>query len=229
MTIRETSFRNSDTDEFDLNSASTWKKLSSLLEISVRYFIYSSHISSWKGQEKDIIEDIVQETTRRIFERSQKADRCEAPPIQSLRRMVFTVARNYYTDLCRRDHRLLHIPSQETTRQVYLNPKDQIDIEEVGIENVYQEMLFGLVAREIGAFPDKQRKAILIDIANRMYFGKQPTLLQQAFLDTGIDLRQYHQALPSNTRERSRHAALVSYAYHRVASLRKVQEYIALV
>ena len=147
MTIRETSFQNSDTDEFDLNSESTWKKLSYILEASVQYFVYSSHISSWRGQEKDIIEDIVQETTLRIFERSQKADRGAAPPIQSLKSMVFAVAHNYCADLCRRDHRLLHIQPQEVTCQAYLSPKDQIDLAAAGIENVYQEILFGLVAR----------------------------------------------------------------------------------
>jgi hypothetical protein len=82
------------------------------------------------------------------------------------------------------------------------------------------------VAREAAAFPDKQRRAILTDIAIRMHFGRRQTPLQQAFLEAGIDLREYRQALPSNPRERIRHAALVSYAYKRVASLWQVQKYI---
>ena len=65
----------SEVDEFDLNSDSTWKKLYPLLQSFARYFVYSSNIPCWRGQENDIIEDIVQETGRRIIERSQKAAR----------------------------------------------------------------------------------------------------------------------------------------------------------
>ena len=48
--------------------------------------------------------------------------------------------------------------------------------------NIYQEGLFKLVAREVNAFPDKQRQAILIDLANCMSFDTQLTPLQKAFL-----------------------------------------------
>lgn len=228
MTILETSSPVLDSEEIDLDSSSTWKKLYPLLESIAWYFVYSSNIHSWRGQEKDVIEDIVQETARRIIERSQKAARGELPPIQSLRNMLFTVARNYCTDLCRRDHRLMRIQPQDAVLQAFLNPTNQVDLAEAGVENVYLEMLFRLVALEVVTFPDKQRRAILIDVASRMHFDRHPTLLQQAFLDAGIDLREYQQALPSSPLERSRHTALVSYAYKRVVSLWQVQKYIAL-
>jgi len=228
MTMLETFSQVSDSEEFDLDSDSTWKKLYPLLESLARYFVYSSNIPSWRGQEKDVIEDIVQETARRIIERSQKAARGEVPPTQSLKKMLFTVARNYCIDLCRRDRRLMRLQTQDAVLQTFLNPTNQVDLAEAGVENVYMEMLFRLVAREVVSFPDKQRRAILMDVASRMHFDRHPTPLQQAFLDVGIDLREYQQALPSSPGEVSRHSALVSYAYKRVVSLRQVQKYIAL-
>jgi len=48
--------------------------------------------------------------------------------------------------------------------------KDQVDPAEEGLENVYLETLFRNVAREVAAFPDKQRRAMLIDMATRMHF-----------------------------------------------------------
>lgn len=228
MTMLETSSLASDREEFDFDSGGTWKKLYPLLESLARYFVYSSNIPSWRGQEKDVIEDIVQETARRIIEHSQKAARGEMPPIRSLRNMLFTVARNYCTDLCRRDRRLMRIQSQNSVLQAFLNLTKQVDVAVAGVENVYLEMLFRLVASEVVAFPAKQRRAILIDIASQMYFDGQPTPLQQAFLNAGIDLQEYQQALPSSSLEKSRHSALVNYAYKRVVALEVVQNYITL-
>jgi DNA-directed RNA polymerase specialized sigma24 family protein len=218
----------SDVEPLDLNSDSSWKKLYPLLESFARHFVYASNVPAWRGQESDIVEDIIQESWRRTIEHSQKAARGEALPIQSLKNMLFAVAHNYCKDLRRHDHRLLRIQQQDTLFQAYLDQRNQANLAEVGVENVYREALFKLVAREVATFPAKQRRAILIDLACRMHFGKQPTALQQAFLDAGIDLREYKQALPADPQERSRHIALVSYAYKRVASLRLVQKYIAL-
>jgi DNA-directed RNA polymerase specialized sigma24 family protein len=227
MAMLETPSAVTDSVEFELDSDSTWKQLYSLLESPARYFVYSSHIPSWRGQEKEIIEDIVQETARRIIERSQKVARGEAPPIHYLKSMLFAVARNYCTDLCRRDHRFVRMQPQDAVLQAFLDPKNQVDPAEEGVENVYLETLFRHVAREVAAFPDKQRRAILTDIAIRMHFGRRRTPLQRAFLEAGIDLREYRQALPSNPRERARHDALVNCAYKRVASLREVHQYIS--
>lgn len=215
-------------ETFDLNNDSTWKKLYPVLESLARYFVYSSHTPSWKGQEDDVIKDIVQETGRRIIERSQKAERGEALPIQSLKSMLYAVAHNYCEDLRRRDRRLVRMQPHDDSFQMYLDQRNQVNLVESSIENAYEETLFKLVAREVAAFPDKQRLAILIDLANRMHFDTQPTPLQKAFLEAGIDLRQFEQPLPSNPQERSRHVSLVNWSYKRVACLWQVQQYIAL-
>jgi DNA-directed RNA polymerase specialized sigma24 family protein len=223
--VRSTSV--SDVDTFDLSSDSTWRKLYPALESWARYFVYSLHFSFWQGQENDIVEDVVQETVRRMIEYARKAERGEAPPIHALKSMMKVIAQNYCKDLKRRDRRLLHMQPQDDSLQLRASTRNQVSLVELGSENVYQEGLFKLVACEIANFPEKQRTAVLIDLANRMQFGTQPTPLQKAFLEVGIDLQQYQRPLPADPRERSRHVSLVNYAYKRIASLPCVQQYIA--
>jgi DNA-directed RNA polymerase specialized sigma24 family protein len=216
----------SDCEMFDLDSDSTWEELYPRMATDASHRVYSSHVSSWQGQEYDIAADVVQETVRRMIERSRKAARGEAPPIQSLKSMTTVVAQNYCKDLRRHDHRLLRVP-QEVSQQPYMNTKTQASLVEIGTENVYQESLFKLIAREVPNFPEKQRIAVLIDLANRMHFGTQPTPLQKAFLEVGIDLSEYQRPLPADPQERGRHLSLLAHAYRRIASLPCVQQYIA--
>ncbi len=217
----------SDTDIVDLSSDIPWIKFYPVLESLARCFVYSLHVPSWQGQEDDIVADIVQETWRRIIERSRKAEQGEAPPIHSLKGMMTVIAHNYCKDLGRRDRRLLRIQPQDASLQTHLIMRDQQCLLESGTENVYQEALFKLVAREIANFPGKQRNAVLIDLANRMRFETQPTPLQAAFLEVGIDLRHYQKPLPADPQERSRHVSLLTHAYKRIARLECVQKYIA--
>ncbi len=217
----------SDAELFNLNSDSTWKKLYPLLESLARYFVYSSHVSSWQGQENDIVEDVVQETVRRMIEYARKAERGEALPIHSLKSMMRVVAQNYCKDMKRHDRRLLRIQPQDASPQLHASIRNQVSLVELGTENVYQEALFRLVACEIVNFPEKQRTAVLIDLANRMHFATQPTPLQAAFLEVGIDLRDYQRSLSSDPKEGSRHLSLLTHAYKRIASLPCLQQYIA--
>jgi len=211
----------------DLHSENTWKDLYPVLRSLARYLVYSAHVLSWRGQEEDIIEDVVQETARRLLQRAQKAERGEATSIESLPRMMATIAQNYCKDLRRHDYRLSHMPLPASPSAAYDSRDEQPHLLETVAESVYQEMLFKLLAREVASFPEKQRTALLVDLANRMYFDALPTPLQRAFLAVGIQLRQYRRPLPANRRERDRHAALLSYAYKRIAHLPCVQEYIA--
>lgn len=217
----------SNADTFDLGSNGSWKELYASLKPSARYSVYALRVSSWQGQENDIIEDIVQETAYRMIEYARKAERGEAPSIHSLKNMMRVVAQNYCKDMNRSDRRLLRVQSQDALPQLPANKDNQMSLVELSIENVYQEGMFKLVASEIDGFPEKQRTAILIDLANRMHFGKQPTPLQKAFLEVGIDLRQYQRPLPADPQERGRHLSLLTHAYRRIASLPRVQQYIA--
>src|SRR5207248_3697568 len=107
------------------------------------------------------------------------------------------------------------------------NIGDQIQILESVTEHVYQESLFKLLAHEIANFPEKQRRALLIDLANRVCFDTQPTPLQRAFLEEGIQLEHYRQPLPADPLGRSRHVSLLNHAYRRVAHLACVEKYVA--
>jgi len=214
-------------DTNDLHSEITWRALYPTLRSLARYLVHSARVPSWRGQEEDIIEDVVQETARRLLERAQKAERGEATPIQSLTQMMPVIARNYCKDLRRRDYRLSHVLPSDSSAEAYDGRDEQLHLLEMITESIQQEMLFKLVAREIASFPDKQRTALLVDLANRMYFDIQPTPLQRAFLAVGIQLQHYRQSLPADRRERDRYASLLSYAYKRVMHLPCVQEYIA--
>jgi DNA-directed RNA polymerase specialized sigma24 family protein len=121
---------------FDLGSDSSWKELLPSIESSARYSVYSLHVSSWQGQEKDIIEDIVQETACRMIEYAHKAERGGASPIYSLKNMVKVVAQNYCKDMNRRDRRLLRIQSQDASPRLRANIDNQVSLVELGTENV---------------------------------------------------------------------------------------------
>jgi DNA-directed RNA polymerase specialized sigma24 family protein len=202
----------------DINSEATWIDLYASLRSLVRSLVYSFHVTSWCGQEEDMIEDVVQETVRRIFERARKAERGEAEPIYSLKHMMITIAQNYCKDLWRSDRRLLHILPQEDVLEPVAKKDGQAHTFDTVTENVFEELLLEAVAHEITNFPFIQRKAILIDLANRMCFDSQPTPLQKAFINEGIQLKQYQLPLPTDPLERSRHVSSLCYAYRRVAA-----------
>src|SRR5438552_543640 len=119
-------------ETFDLSSDITFRKLYPSLESLAKYFVYTLHVSSWKGQEDDIVADIVQETWRRVIERSRKADRGVAPPIRSLKSIMAVIARNYCRDLRRHDRRLLRIQRTDAPQQTQLPMSDQQSLVDFG-------------------------------------------------------------------------------------------------
>jgi DNA-directed RNA polymerase specialized sigma24 family protein len=214
---------------YDLSSDTTWSALYPSLRSLATRLVYSFRVPSWHGQEDDVIEDIVQETARRLIERSEKAKRGEAAAIHSLEQMMQTIARNYCRDLRRRDRWLVRPIQDDLLCANYVAMDDQPALVEAAIENVDRESLFVQLAHEISKFPDKQRRALLIDLANRMLFDTLPTALQEAFLEEGIQLQEYQQPLPDSQIERARHSSLLYHAYRRVVSLPCMQEYISAV
>src|SRR5437588_2435669 len=106
-------------DSSDLNSEVTWGDLYTTLPPLARYLVYSFPVPSWRGQEEDVIEDIVQETVRRLIERAGKAARGEAEPIHSLKQMMMVIAQNYCKDLRRSERRLYRMPSQDNASETF--------------------------------------------------------------------------------------------------------------
>jgi DNA-directed RNA polymerase specialized sigma24 family protein len=217
------------TSSSNIAFVTSWDELYPKLRTLIRHLVHSFHVQSWSGQEDDIVDDILQETARRILERQQKAEGGEALPIEMFERMAMVTASNYCRDLRRKDRRLVHLPCGACLGNALdiTGEEDVIDLSEEATEHIYQERLFELLAGEIVKFPCKQRNALLVDLANRMCFETRPTLLQQAFLKRGIRLQEYQQPVPESTKERSKHAALLYHACKRVAQLQNMLCYIS--
>ena len=195
-----------------------WQKLYSLLRPLVKRWVYSSHVPSWKGQEEDVVEDIVQEAITRLFQYSQRAERGEVVPIETIEHMIKVVALNYCRDLKRRERRLLRSIMDDRSYVEDVDDTATLDPAEIAVDKVFQEWLFEKLSREIVNFPKKQRNALLMDLAHRMHFAVRPTSLQRAFLRRGIRLQDFRAPAPKNPFERGRHAANLNLAYKRVAN-----------
>lgn len=221
-----TNFNSTSSQSYDLSSDTAWSILYPLLRSFVTRLVYAFKVPSWYRQEDDVIEDIVQETALRTIEFWQKAERGEAAPIRSLEQVMLTIALNYCRDLRRRDHRLVHVTQDDFPFEGRSITNDQFTFTEAATENAYRESLFALIAPEVAKFPHKQRRALLIDLANLMAFDS-PTALEEAFLEVGIQLQEYQQPLPESPVERIRHASLLNHAYRRVVNLPCVHEYIS--
>ncbi len=224
--LTDANAKNVQTESLDLTSETTWINLIPLLGSLARSLVYSYQVPSWQGQEEDLAEDIVQETARRMIERARKAERGEAEPVRS-RKMITMTAQNYCKDLRRRDRRLLRPQSNDYDLDMSASGNAQPQLFDAICRNIDQERLLTRVAQGIVDFPEKQRTALLIDLANRMSFDDQPTALQKAFLEAGIELEHYKRPLPDDRRERNQHMSLLNYALRRVAQLPCVQEYLA--
>ncbi|WP_376796743.1 hypothetical protein [Thermogemmatispora sp.] len=196
-----------------------WEQLYCLLRPRVAHWVHSSSLSSWSRQREEIVTDIVQETMMRLIHYARRAERGEVAPIDSLEHLSLMVAYNCFRDLWRRDHCLIYIIQHDCASQRASLLSPDPDQFEAALDRVFEEWLFSFLAREIVNFPEKQRTALLIDLANRMHFGPQPTVLQRAFLEVGIDLQQYQRELPADPAERGRHASLLSLAYKRLARI----------
>src|SRR6202051_3569440 len=146
---------------------SQWYLLYEILPTVVMRAVYALRISLWYGQEKDIVEDIVQETLVRLWERTCKAERGEASPIGQLEHMAVVVAYNCCRDMRRRDRRLCHFPSSVAAfEDRYLDPaRLQRYVSEDATKQVFMDTHFSLLAQEVVKFPPKQRRALLTELA----------------------------------------------------------------
>lgn len=187
-----------------------WNDLLCFLRPYARRLVYNADVESWQGQQADLAEDIVQETMLRILERTRRIEAGALPPINSLKAFSVIVARHYCIDLQKRDSRL-----RRNAGGVF-EPGEYTDLFVLVTERLSQEEFFVRLAHNVARFPRKQRAALLVDLAQLIHC-EETSVLQQAFLAAGIDLRLYQRSLPDDPVERTRHVALVSVAYKRVA------------
>ena len=191
-----------------------WAGLYQALNTSVEYWVYAHMVPSWVGQEEDLVSDIVQETIVRVWDYLCRQEREQVVPVKSLPNFCRTVAINYGRDLQRHDKRLKRADSQD---QEYIAVYRMV--EDVAVEYMYQNELFVFVAAVIRDFPEKQRNALLTDLACHTDFHGPPTLLQQTFLRVGIQLKDYQQPLPKGATGRNRYLSLLSIAYKRLRNV----------
>lgn len=217
------------TDYFSSHTSAKWEKQASVLRKSVKRLVYSAHIPSWRGEEEAIIADIVQEAICRVLERVRKAERQEALPVNFPEALSSTVAYNLFIDRVRKDKCVTPLSqllrsSHNDTFEIELADCPEEDIH----ESMFQESLFNELAPEIADFPKKQRRALLVDLANHTDFNGDETILQKAFLKVGIRLEEYLglQPEPENRIERSRFASLLSISYKRIARSNRLDPYI---
>src|SRR2546426_3201746 len=194
------------------DSDALWINLYSFLRPFVKRLVYSSAISSWRGQEDDLVEDIVQETIVRVFKCIRRAEIGEGTTIISPKALSIVIARNYYEDLRRRDRRFVRIAADDDLHGAHVILQSHLDPSEVALDNMLLEWLYVKFSLEAMKFSQKQRIALLIDLANRMDFDVRPTPLQKAFLEVGIRLQDYQQPIPKVPVERSRHVSNASLA-----------------
>lgn len=206
----------SDPQRSELDSDALWINLYSFLRPFVKRLVFSSGISSWRGQEEDLVEDIVQETIVRVFKCLRRAEIGEGTIIISPKALSIVIARNYYQDLRRRDRRFVRIAADDDLHGTHVILQSYLDPSEVAFNNMFIEWLYVKFSMEAMKFSQKQRIALLIDLANRMDFDVRPTPLQKAFLEVGIRLQDYQQPIPKVPVERSRHASNASLAYKRI-------------
>lgn len=223
----ETCLRPSTPAAGELNSDAIWVTLYPVLLPLAKRWVYASNTFSWIGQEPDVAWDIVLVTIQRTYEYTLKAQR-ENIPIASLQRLSITIAKNYFQDLRRKDYRLQPL-DRDGYSQVERSIHDETNTAEAVLDKIHNEWLFHELAKEIAAYPPKMRRAMLIDIALRMEFDSQPTPLQAAFLEAGIQLRDFKDLLPEDPIARSRHSSLVSLGYKKLALLFRTREFAEVV
>lgn len=194
-----------------------WADLYFLLRPLVNRWVYTSGVSCWLRQADDIAEDIVQEALYRLLKYMKKVEEGKAAPIGNVEHMITVIAHNCCRDWMRRDGRLEHFPTDDILSLEHVVESTVVDPSEIALDTVFQSWLFIRVSNLVKkSIPEKQRIALLRDLAQRMHFGKTPTPLQKAFADKGMALRAYQGWQGKNKRERSQHAANLSISYKKI-------------
>ncbi len=163
------------------------------------------------------MQDIVQETLYKLLKYIQRAEKGEVAPVLDMQHLAIKIAHNYFHDLMRKDYRLDRFETFDRTSLEHVVKSSTIDPSEIALDHVYQAWLFCKLADFVVTIATKQQTALLRDLAQRMGFVQELTLLQKTFADKGIDLKQHQDWKSTNRRESSNHAASLSISYKKIA------------
>lgn len=192
----------------------------------VTFLVSTATLPLWKGQKEDVVADIVQMAAVRIWWRIRQGESGELSPVRSVEGLCVSVARSCFIDKIRSDQRIIPASALTTNNELWdVAESSEENYTEVALDNVYTAGLFQLVAAEAQQFSPKLRRALLVDLANRMSFSGEATALQQAFYDAGIDLAHYRCPKPADRVTYSRQASLASMAYKRLREADNIRKY----
>jgi DNA-directed RNA polymerase specialized sigma24 family protein len=192
----------------------TWKDLYVWLLSMVEKWVSYADVSCWRGQQREVAEDVAQEAILRTFRYTQRANLGEVQPVVSLKSLSKVIAQNYFRDRRRKDLYLVLSSQSEDSGQ--LQSDDVVDPAQIALDDLFFRSVIVIAARIVAKFPQQQRLALLTDLANISDFNAPPTLLEQVLSAEGICLRDYNHPLPIDPSMRGRYAAHLCIAYKRL-------------
>jgi DNA-directed RNA polymerase specialized sigma24 family protein len=187
--------------------AQQWFDLYIWLLPFTRRWVWNANVPLWQGQQQDI----AQEAIARTFNYYQLAHVGQAPPITMLKPFSKTVAHNYFRDRRRKDYRVTHLASLQTTYEDF-----SYDPGQLATENLVFLSTIHAVVQSIIKLPPRQKEAVLKNLACSSLPEERAGMLEQALAEQGIDLSNYQSLPPGNPTERKREAALRYVAYKRL-------------
>lgn len=201
--------------EEDSKQEVCWERMYQVVRPPTRGWVWRSGI--WIGQEEDVAEDIVHDAVERLYKHMQRAEMGGVSPVEHPERMIIVIAHRCFLDRWRKDRRLVRFDQDNRLSLEYVVQATAVNPAEVALDIVFQGWLYVKIADIVSKrIPDKQRMALLRDLAQRMHFGHTPTSLQQAFADKGMDLERYRDWKSADKREQSQHASNLSLSYKRI-------------
>ncbi|MBV9711184.1 MAG: hypothetical protein JO011_09760 [Ktedonobacteraceae bacterium] len=198
-----------------------WNDLFTWLLAVVEKWVSYADVSCWRGQQKEVSEDITQEALLRTFRYTQRASRGEVQPVVSLKSLSKVIAQNYFRDRRRKDQYLVRPFQNDDSDQLPFTTCDMVDPAQIALDHLIFCTAIVMAARAVARFPRQQRAALLMDLANMSDFDAPPTLLEQSLSTEGIRLHDYKCPLPAEPALRGRYAAHLCIAYKRLR--KKVQ------
>jgi DNA-directed RNA polymerase specialized sigma24 family protein len=189
-----------------------WSELQNWLKPYVLSWIFAERLPIWLGQEQEIADDVLQDTSIRILRYLRPALGSDTHAINSIEHFSLAVARNVLRDLSRRQRKLVRL----STFSQPLEFEEALDSSELALKQLLEEDLLVELALIINDFPPMQRQAILIDLAKYEDFTGEANRLQAVFLRLGINLREYRRSKTLDIVERNKQASLLSIAYKRL-------------
>ncbi len=191
-----------------------WYQLSNRLYPYIKNCLYIYSTFHMMGGEAELAEDVLQETYLRALTFAEKHG---ASAIENFEAFCTTTAQHYILDLQRKNKRFSGSLDTEAFSNLTNGTPECSDPANFVLEylSLYHDML--IISEAVNSLPGKTRIAVLTDLANTMdLIEKQPTPLDRAMQEVGVEMHEYTHELPHDKKLRSQHASLLSQGYKRL-------------